>query len=55
MITSKEWDFSFVVCSNDGSDISQETMDEVMDKFIELIESKNLSLGGTYGPYVDPD
>jgi hypothetical protein len=53
MTNSKEWELKFVISSEDDSDISQKTINELMDSFIEAAESRGLLLGGGYGPYVE--
>ncbi len=52
---SREWQFQFVVSSNDGSPITEDGCSELLDAIIEHAESKGLTLGGGFNPAGDED
>ena len=45
----KEVGFNFVVSKDDGGVFTEKEADDLMDKFIDIVESKHMSLAGGYG------
>lgn len=44
------YELDVAICSEDQQPISKEKADEFFDAYIELVESKGLSTGGSFGP-----
>jgi hypothetical protein len=52
---TKEVEFGFVVSRNDDGDISEEQMNRLLDKIIDVVESEGMGMGGGCMPLKDEE